>query len=170
MKTFENYPTGIVIMSILFSILIYIIGAYILYKLWVGFFVLYVVYCFWCEKRVLRKSCINCYYYGKRCCFGRGKLCSWIFKKGNAREFIKTKISWIHILPDFLVAIFPIIGAVALLIINFSWSILILIIILIILFFVGTPAIRGYSCAHCKQRRLGCPAEQLFNKKEGKKK
>ena len=170
MKTFENYPIGSVILVVIFSILIYIIGAYILLKLSVWLLILYLIYCVWCESRVLKKSCINCYYYGKRCCFGRGKLCSLLFKKGNTKNFMKKKISWLDILPDFLVAIFPIIGVVALLIINFNWAILILSIVLIILFFVGTPIIRGYSCKYCRQREIGCPAAELFNKNKGKKK
>jgi len=170
MKTFENYPTRIVILAVIFSIIIYAIGAYILLQLSVWLLILYLAYGVWCESRVLRKSCVNCYYYGKRCCFGRGRLCSLLFKKGNAKNFIKKKISWLDILPDFLVAIFPIIGAIILLIINFNLTILILLIVLIILFLGGTPVIRGYSCKHCRQREIGCPATELFNKNKGKKK
>ncbi len=168
-KTYENFPLWMVGMSNLLALLIYIIGAYILYKLWVGFFVLYVLYCFWVEKRVLRKSCINCYYYGKTCCFGKGKLCSLLFKKRNSKDFCKKKISWIDILPDFLVSILPFIAGVILLIKNFNWGILFLMVIIIILSFGGSAVIRGnFACKYCKQREIGCPAEKLFNKKEEK--
>ena len=169
-KTYENFPSWMVALSNLLPLLIYIIGAYILYKLWVGFFVLYILYCFWVEKRVLKKSCINCYYYGKTCCFGKGKICSWFFKKGDTKNFCKKQISWVDILPDFLVSIFPLIAGIILLIIKFNWRILLLMIIIVLLSSVGTSIIRGnFACKYCKQREFGCPAEKLFNKKrEGK--
>jgi len=169
-KTYENFPLWMVAMSNALALLIYIIGAYILFRLWVGFFVLYIIYCFWVEKSVLKKSCINCHYYGKTCCFGRGKLCSLLFKKGNSKDFCKRKISWIHILPDFLVSILPLIAGIILLIIKFNWVILLLMVIIIILSSGGNAFIRGnFACKYCKQRTLGCPAEKLFNKKEKKK-
>ena len=164
-KTYENFPLWMVVMSNLLPLLIYIMGAYILYRLWVGFFVLYVTYCFWVETRVLRKSCINCYYYGKICCFGKGKLCSLFFKKGNSKDFCKRRISWFDILPDFLVSIFPLIAGIILLIMDFNWVILLLMIIIIILSSGGNAFIRGnFACKYCKQREIGCPAEKLFNK------
>jgi len=170
-KTYENFPLWIVIMSNFLVLLIYIIGAYILYKLWIGFMVLYILYCIKIEKRVLRKSCVNCYYYRKVCCFGKGKLCALLFKKGNPSEFCKRKISWHHLLPDFLVSVFPIIGGIILLTERFEWSILILMIIIALLSSVGNAFIRGnFACKYCKQRVLGCPAEKLFNKKAKKKK
>lgn len=157
-----------VLLSVVFSLLIYIIGIYILFKLWTGFLVLYLIYCFWVETRVLKKSCVDCYYYGKICCFGKGKLCSLFFKKGDNRSFIKRKISWVDILPDFLVFIFPLVGGIILLILDFSWTILMLLIILVVLSFGGNAVIRGqFACKYCKQREIGCPAEKLFSKRKG---
>jgi len=38
--------------------------------------------------------------------------------------------------------------------------------LLIVLSTTGNAFIRGtFTCKYCKQRDLGCPAEQLFNKK-----
>jgi len=168
-KTYENFPLRIVILANLFSLLIYIIGAYLLYKLWIGFLVLYIIYCFWVEQKVLRKSCVNCYYYGKTCGFGKGRLCSLLYEKGNNKEFCKKEISWIDILPDFLVSVFPFIAGIILLILHFSWLILALIIILVILSSAGNAFIRGnFCCKYCRQREFGCPAEKLFSKKRGK--
>jgi len=166
-KTYENFPIWMILLSILFSLSIYAIGSYILFKLWAGFFVLYLAYCFWVEARVLKKSCVNCYYYGKVCCFGKGKLCSLFLKKGNPKRFVEKKISWLGILPDFLVFVFPFIVGIALLILNFSWTILLLLIILVVLSSGGNAVIRGqFACKYCKQREIGCPAEKLFNKKK----
>ena len=166
-KSFENYPVWIVILSNIFSLSIYVIGTYVLLGFGLLVAALYLLYCIWTEYRLLSTSCVNCYYYGKFCCFGQGKLCSLFFKKGNAKNFNKREITAKDILPDFLVSIFPIIGAIIILIMNFSWNILLSLLILIILTSAGNAFIRGsFACKYCKQRELGCPAEKFFGKKK----
>ena len=116
-------------------------------------------------KELFFKHIISVLCYGKTCCFGKGKLCSLLFKKGNSKDFCNKEISWIDILPDFLVSILPFIAGVLLLIKNFNWGILLLMVIIIILSFGGSAFIRGnFACKYCKQREIGCPAEKLFNK------
>ncbi|MCX6750488.1 MAG: hypothetical protein NTZ83_03450 [Candidatus Pacearchaeota archaeon] len=168
-KCFDNYPCWIVIVSNLVSILIYAIGAYIIYQLGFLWFVLYVLYIVALEISVMKKSCVNCYYYDKFCAFGKGKLSAVFFKKGNPKKFLKREMAWKDIIPDFLVSIIPIIAGIVLLIIDFSWLMLCLIVILIILAFPGSGFVRGsLACKFCKQRKLGCPAEKLFEKGKGK--
>lgn len=165
-KYYENYPCWIILISNFVSIIIYIIGAYIIYQLGVIWLVLYLIYIFGLEIRLMKKSCVNCYYYGKYCAFGKGKLSSLFFKKGNANKFIKCKITWKDVIPDFLVSIIPLIVGIILLVLNFNWLILSLIITLVILNSAGNSFVRGsLACKFCKQRKLGCPAEKLFNKK-----
>ncbi|NVM54858.1 MAG: hypothetical protein HWN66_14235 [Candidatus Helarchaeota archaeon] len=162
---YENYPSWIPILSNSVSISIYIIGAYILLGFGILWSILYLIYCLVMEILVLKRSCVHCYYYGKICAFGRGKLCSKLFKKGDPQKFIEREISWLDLLPDFMVIIIPIVSGIILLILNFSWILLILLILTFILFFVGTAAIRGsLACKHCKQRELGCPAAKAFFK------
>jgi hypothetical protein len=169
-KCFENYPLSIVLVSNLLNILIYAIGFYIILGFGLVYSVIYLLYCMFLEFRVLRKSCVNCYYYGKYCSFGRGKLAGLLFKKGS-KKFDEDKISWKNLIPDFLVSLIPIIAGIVLLIIDFSWLILVLIILLIILMSFGNGFVRGQlACKYCKQRELGCPAEKLFSKKAKKKK
>ncbi len=164
-KTFENYPCRIIIISNLVSVAIYIIGAFIVFQLGLIWLLLYLLYIFGLEIRLMKKSCVNCYYYGKYCAFGKGKISSWFFKKGNYHKFTKDKITWKDILPDFLVSIIPIVVGIVLLILNFNWLLLILIVLLVILTSAGNGFVRGsLACKFCKQREIGCPAEQLFNK------
>jgi hypothetical protein len=69
--------------------------------------------------------------------------------------------------PDFLVSLVPLGVGIALLIRSFSWGVLLLIVALVGLATVGTAAVRGQiACKYCKQRELGCPAEQLFSKRK----
>ena len=164
-EPFENYPCRIMIFSNFVSILIYIIGAYIIFQLGIIWLIVYLLYILWLEIRLMKRSCVNCYYYGKFCAFGKGKLSSLFFKKGNAEAFFKDKLTWKNILPDFLVSITPIIIGVVLLILHFNWLILALIVLLIILTSVGNGFVRGsLACKYCRQREIGCSAEQLFKK------
>jgi hypothetical protein len=67
-----------------------------------------------------------------------------------------------------LVLIFPLVGGIIILIMDFTWLILVLMVILVVLSLGGNALIRGsLACKYCKQRELGCPAEQLFNKSVG---
>jgi len=165
METFENYPCKIIFISNLVSIAIYLIGSFIIFQVGLIWLTLYLVYILGLEIRLLKNSCPNCYYYGKYCAFGKGKISSLFFKKGSSEKFIQRKITWKAILPDFLISLIPFAIGIVLLIVNFNWLILLLIIILVILTTVGSGFVRSsLACKFCKQRELGCPAEQLFHK------
>jgi hypothetical protein len=130
---------------------------------------LYWLYILVLEFRLLKNSCTKCYYYGKRCAFGQGKLAALFFKK-DSKPLGTKKISWKEILPDFLVSVVPILVGIGLLVLEFNWIILGLSILLFILTSAGNGFVRGeLACNHCKQRELGCPAEQLFAKKAAAK-
>ena len=164
-KTFENFPVWIPLLSTVFSLSIYAAGFYIFLQLGIPFAILYVLFCLWIEIRLLRKSCVNCYYYGKTCGLGKGKVCALLFKKGSLEKFARKEISWKDLIPDFMVLILPLIGGIIVLIRDFTWLILGLMVILVVLSTVGNAFIRGsLACKYCKHRELGCPAEQLFNK------
>ena len=165
---YENYPCWIMAVSNSISVSIYIIGAYIIYQLGMFWLLIYLFYIIGLEIMLMKTSCVNCYYYAKYCAFGKGKMSAVIFKKGNSKKFHKKKITWRDIIPDMLVSIIPAITGIILLILNFSWLIFVLVILLVILTSSGNGFARGsLACKYCKQRELGCPAEQLFNK--GKK-
>ena len=161
----ENYPAMIVVVSNFISFMIYGIGAYILYRLSLILVVIYVFFILLLEFRLLSRHCVNCYYYGKICAFGKGYLSSLIFPRGQPELFNQKKITWKDIVPDFLVFIIPVLAGIMLLIVEFSWIVLILILALFFLGFFGNALVRGQlACRYCKQREIGCPAERLFNK------
>ncbi len=169
-KTYERFPVWVVLVSTALSLLIYAIGVFIISKLSLFLMVLFIGYCIWLEFKVIRKSCVSCYYYGKVCGFGKGVLCSLLFKKGDPKAFVEKEVSWMEMLPDFMVFIIPIIAGIRVLVREFTWIILVLMIVLLVLTFAGNALVRGQvACKHCKQRELGCPAEKLFNKEKHKK-
>jgi hypothetical protein len=163
-ETYENFPLWIVVVSNLVSWSIYAIGAYILAELWVWLLIPYLLYCLWMEIRVLRGSCVNCYYYGKTCAFGKGRVCAAVLGRGDPQHFAAQEVSWSDVLPDLLVSILPLLGGILLLVLRgWNWLIVVLLVVLLLLAFGGTAIIRGsLACRYCRQRELGCPAQKLF--------
>ena len=129
--------------------------------------VLYLIYCFGVEMLVVFRSCKHCYYHGKVCGLGKGKIASVVTKKDDPKKFTERKVTFSDLVPDFLVAIFPIVGGIILSILDFSLIRIGMIILLVVLSVGGTAVIRGsFACKYCKQREIGCPAEQFFSKKK----
>ena len=164
-KFYEKYPLWIVLISNFVSVATYAIGAYVMFRAGIIWLILYILYIAWIEFRLLRGSCKGCYYYGKTCAFGKGKIACLITKKGESEVFSNAQITWKSLIPDMLVMIIPVIAGIVLLIINFNWVTLVMVILLLILSSAGNAIVRGsFACKYCRQRELGCPAEKLFDK------
>ena len=166
-KSYENFPLWIPFSAILVSIIGYILGSIILSGFGVVAVVLYLSYCIGIELLVIFRSCKDCYYYGKVWGLGKSIIAPFFVKKGDSKNFTSKKISWYDLLPDFLVPIIPIIGGAILSVYAFSYLRVGLMILLAILFFGGTGFIRGtFACKYCKQKEIGCPAQEIFSKKK----
>lgn len=164
---FENYPIWIVILSNLVSLAIYGLGFFIIWGLGWVFACLYLLYIFVLEFRLLKNHCTNCYYWGKACGFGKGRLSSWVFKKGDPSKFCIKNMTWKSMIPDLLISLIPVIIGIFLLFTGFNLILLCGILLLIVLSTAGNAFIRGsFTCRFCKQKDIGCPAEQLFNKQK----
>jgi hypothetical protein len=164
-ETYENFPGWIVFMSNAVSGLISISGLLIISRLgWLAAGVwLLVILAF--EYRLLSRHCTNCYYWGKTCGFGKGKLSSLLFRKGDTSAFCARPMTWKDLLPDLLLSLIPVVTGIVLLIIEFDFLILSALILIVLLTTSGNGYIRGnLTCRYCRQRELGCPAIELFNK------
>ena len=168
-ESFENFPLWIPFIAIFISIIGYSIGVIILGGFGIIFSILYLFYCLGVELLVILRSCKNCWYYGRICGFGKGKIAPLFVNECDTKKFADRDISMLHMIPDFMVVIIPLVGGVILLILDFSIVIIFLMIILAVLFFGGTAFIRGtFACKYCKQKYIGCPAYTIFNKKKQK--
>jgi hypothetical protein len=164
---FENYPVGFIIASNLVSLLIYIIGAFLLYELRPLLVIPYFLFILLLEYRLLSGHCTDCWYYGKACAFGKGGLSARLFKKGRPEDFCGKQITWKDVVPDFLVFIVPVVAGIVLLLTSFRVLVLTLVIALLVLGFLGNAIVRGQlACRFCRQREIGCPAVQMFEKKK----
>ena len=162
---YDEYPRWIVFLSNAVQMAVVLVGALIIGRLGGWWLLLYLALVAFLEFRLLTRSCVNCFYYGKRCAFGKGKLCAALFRKGDPDSFRSDAITWKDLLPDFLVSLIPMTAGIALSFLRFSWSLVYLVIALFLLAFPATGFIRSLlACRFCRQRELGCPAEQLFSK------
>lgn len=166
-KSYESFPLWIVFTSNLLAVSVYALGALILSGFNATIIILYLLYCVWIEVRLLRRSCVNCYYYGRVCGTGRGKLCGLLFKKGDPEKFAKDEVTFKDMIPDFLVSLIPVVGGAILFLKEFDWVLAGLTAGILVLSFAGNALLRGrLLCKYCKQREIGCPAEKLFNKEK----
>jgi len=164
-KRYENYPTGIVFLSNFVSITIYGIGFFVILRLGLAFALLYLLYIMILEYRLIKYHCTSCYYWGKTCGFGKGRISSLFFKKGEISWFCCKKMTWKDMIPDIMVSLIPLVIGIVLLILEFDFLLLAALLLLFILTTMVTGFIRGkMTCLFCKQRDLGCPADSLFNK------
>jgi hypothetical protein len=161
--SYEQSPTRIVVAANLLSFFIYLTGVFLLYQVGIVWAILYLIFIILLEFRLLSRHCVDCYYYGKTCAFGKGKLSSRIFPKGMPERFNRQSMTWKDIIPDFLAILIPVLAGIDLLVIAFRWIILLLTILLVILGFFGNAFVRGQlACRYCRQKKIGCPAAQLF--------
>lgn len=168
--SYEKYPVRIVIQSSIHSLAIYALGFSILYPLGIVWALLFLTYIIAVEYRLLRAHCTNCFYWGKRCAFGRGKLSALFFKKGDANKFCAKQMTWADLIPDMLITLVPLIVGIIWMIIDFSFMRMTALVALMLLTTMGNGYVRGaLACNHCKQRELGCPAQQLFNKEKSER-
>jgi hypothetical protein len=166
-KNYENFPFWIVLLSSLSPMAIYVLGCLILLKVSWMLTAVYLLFVLYLEFKLIRKHCVNCYYWGKTCGFGKGRVSAWLFKKGEAAKFCENKMTWKDMIPDLLVSLVPVGVGIYLLIADFDWLMLIAILLILLLTTSGNGFIRGQlTCKYCRQRELGCPAEKLFDKEK----
>lgn len=165
-QIYEDYPLPIILLANLNTLGIYLFGSLVMAGFgWLAV-VLYLCYCLWLEVRLLMKSCVNCYYYGKLCFSGHGLLCSAFFKRGDPLIFNCTPITWKQLIPDFLLALVPLAVGLYLTFVDLNWLRLIYMTVIFVLAFPGAGYLHTkIACPHCRQREMGCPATEFFGGK-----
>ena len=160
----DRYPLWIVVLSSCSIAVVWVFGSYLIWAtLGVVAAIAFIAYLLALEVNLLRRSCVDCYYYGKVCFSGRGKVCACVFKKGDPARFSSREISWKDVLPDLAASFVPIICGAGLLVVDFSWVVMAMVITLLALSTAGNALMRGrLACRHCHQKAIGCPAERLF--------
>ena len=103
-----------------------------------------------------RLVCVNCYYYGKWCVTGWGKLAALFFKKGDIDKF-STSIG-VKIAPIVygLISAIPIILLIVAMVSQFSVPRIVVLVLLVGISAYSAVINRKKTCAKCKMRLI-CP-------------
>jgi hypothetical protein len=102
---------------------------------------------------VLRRLvCTNCYYYGKWCGLGWGKLAALFFKKGEIGKFRTTIGVKLAPITYGLLSLIPIIAIVIALILGFTIPKVIVLVVLLAVSYYSGVASRKKGCINCKMR------------------
>jgi hypothetical protein len=173
-EKFESYPVWMIFVYYLVSFTVYLAGLYLLYLIWPAFSALLLIYIVYLEILVLREGCVRCYYYGKRCVCGKGKLAKLLMKKDTTKKFNCREMSMKDFVPSMIPTIIALIAGGYLIyqgLPNFNFLILGIAVWPLVATFFGNPIVYGkIACPHCKQGELGCPACEFFFKKDKKAK
>lgn len=162
---YENYPWYTITFANFVSLATYATGILLISGLGIIPICFYIGLILFHEVRLLKTGCTKCYYYDRYCAFGKGKLSALLFKKEDPSLFQARGFSWYALLPDILITVIPLLVGIYLIIADFRWILIPLILLLIILASYGNALVRGsMACKHCKQKMLGCAADQFFNK------
>jgi hypothetical protein len=151
---FEEYPFWWVFLQNIFLLIYFGTGFAGIWKLQIYRIpfvsITYIIFIVIMLLFVLRKHlCTNCYYYGKRCNTGWGKI-ALIFRKNSGNYKTGTALAG---LTWMLVTLIPVTGFIIILFSNFS-------LVLFVLFVLLTPVnfiIHKKACETCKMRFI-CPA------------
>jgi hypothetical protein len=170
-KGYECYPWWTVLLTNIVSLSVYAAGAYLLYLIWPWLALIFIVFMIYLETSIYREGCVNCYYYGRVCAFGRGKIAKVFLKKGNAKKFCEKEVGFKDFIPYSIANFIPLIAGIYLLILDFRWWILAIALWPLIVLFFGNPILFGeLACKNCRQAEICCPVCQFFMKREKKKK
>ena len=106
---------------------------------------------------ILRKLvCTNCYYYGKWCATGWGKLAALFFKQGSIENFSRSIGVKLAPATYGLLSLIPIVLGVIAVIREFTMTKVSVLVLLFLVSFYSGAVSRRKSCRNCKMRNI-CP-------------
>ncbi len=100
--------------------------------------------------------CTNCYYYGKWCPIGWGKLAALLFKQGSIENFGKSPGVKLAPVVYGLLSLVPLIFIIVALVKEFTAPKIIVLVLLLAVSYYSAVGNRRKSCSNCKMRTI-CP-------------
>ena len=161
----ENYPIKVVCVSASLTILSYLIGSIVLYVLNPLLGMLFLLLAISTIIISMKLRCTHCYYLGKYCNFGLGKLAAFFFQIGEPSEFKNPRKVIITAIFSFSAMLLPIIAGIIFILIDFSILNIGLFLGYILFGIVPNFFIRGNLCDKCVQGKLGCPSYEKMMKR-----
>jgi hypothetical protein len=166
----EEYPKSTIILANLAMALWLALGTIAIWFLSPVAAIIYITFAVSMVFVILRKLvCTNCYYYGKWCGAGWGKLAALFFKRGDINKFGTSAGIKIAPLTYGLLSLIPVILGIISIIIEFTLlKATVLVLLLAVSFYSGGIG-RGKACKQCKMRNAcpGAPKRPARAKNDG---
>ena len=163
----ESYPLRIVCVSASLTIISYLAGAFVLYffnPIMSGFYLMLAAVTLVISMKL---RCTHCYYLGKYCNFGLGRLASYFFVKGDPREFRDPKKVGLTATFSFGTMLLPVFIGVLMLVKDMNLFTLALFFGYILAGIAPNFLVRGNFCDKCMQGQLGCPSyDQMIKSRD----
>lgn len=160
---YPPYPFAIIFLRWIFSGAAFGWGVYILVDWKDPLAYLYVLYGVACLTLILPLSrCIHCYYHGKGCSVGWGKIAGYLFPKEDEAEYQKKYSYYILTYPLWL---FPGLVSFFQLLLKRNLKYLIIFFGFIAIWFLGKLFLKWVCCGRCHQRDF-CPAVPFRGKEK----
>ncbi len=161
-KIYEgDYPFYTPFLRTILNIFVFLIGSYIIFsEFGLLAYAAYLAYCLIAFFYLMSNRCARCYYHGKLCSTGIGKVAG-IYKKDTVNKFVKGQ--WQNIFL-FLVPFIPFVTLIVLIILKFTWHRLFL---LLLLFGVVSLTLLEHltlGCTHCYEGHH-CITHYVVNRK-----
>ncbi len=155
----DAYPARILCFSLGHMTLSYALGFVIMLRIHPLSGALFLALCAGSLVACLRYRCRFCFYFGKACYVGLGKLAAVLYQPGEPRDFARAQNLVPAAVFSFTVLLLPMATIVALAILRFSWvNVVLLACYLLLVVFAGFAVRKSHYCDHCRQAELGCPA------------
>ncbi|MFX0085562.1 MAG: hypothetical protein ACFFAU_07805 [Candidatus Hodarchaeota archaeon] len=164
----ENYPIKIVCFSATLTLISYLLGFVVLYVLHPILGILFLLLAFSTILVSMKLRCTHCYYLGKYCNFGLGKLAAILFKKrGDQEEFKNLKKVIPTAILSFGTMLLPVFVGIWLIFFDFTLVNIGLLSVYILFGILPNFLVRGSFCDKCIQGQLGCPSyEQMIKARQ----
>ena len=160
----EDYSLIIIFISLIFSLLSYVLGLILTFGFHTFVAFIYLILIFFNLLLSLKLRCSYCYYYDRWCYTGFGKLSAIFFKRGPSSEFKNPRNIYPIAFLSSLLLIFPLIIGILELILTFNLYIILLLSIYLLITFTPNFVIKRKTCEKCKQRSFYCPIDTKRSK------
>jgi hypothetical protein len=152
---YENYPKRIIVVRWIILLIAFALGIYFLIGLKEMLAIIYIIYTIMALTLILPLSrCVNCFYHGKFCNTGWGRIAAYLFKKGDESKYVEhyNYAIFLHLL-----WLLPLLVGLLQLVRKRNIGILVILVIYVFVLFVEKVVLKKLCCKRCHQREF-CPA------------
>jgi hypothetical protein len=151
----ENYPKHIIVIRWIILLIAFALGIYVLLDLHHMLAIVYILYSVIALTLILPLSrCVSCFYHGKLCNTGWGRVAFYLFKKGDESKYVEhyNYAIFLHLL-----WLFPLLVALLQLVRKRDVLALSILVIYLFILFVEKIVLKKLCCKRCHQKEF-CPA------------